>query len=65
MPSDEETTFDLTGIEGDFSKQLSARHWDLLVNYTVRAPTGGTYWGSGPDYAYGNVYFTYYKVPTL
>lgn len=65
VPSDEITTFDLTGIEGDFSKQLTARHWDLLVNYTFRGPTGGTFWGSGPDYAFGNIYFTYYKVPTL
>ena len=43
VPSDEVTTFDLTGIEGDFSKQLTARHWDLLVNYTFRGPTGASF----------------------
>jgi len=63
VPSDEDTTFNLTGIDGDYSKQLTARHWDLLVNFRYRAPYGNTYWGSGPAYASGNIYFSYYKIP--
>jgi len=63
VPSDEVATFNLTGIQGDNGKQLSTRHWDLLINYRFRAPTGYSYWGSGPDWANGNVYFTYYKMP--
>jgi hypothetical protein len=39
------------------------RVWDLLVNYTFRGPTGYTYWGSGPAYASGNIYFTHYRIP--
>jgi hypothetical protein len=65
VPSDEETVFDLTGINGDYTKQLTSRRWDLLLNYTFRGPTGYTYWGSGPDYASGNIYFTYYRVPQV
>lgn len=65
VPSDEETVFNLTGINGDYSNQLTSRRWDLLLNYTFRGPTGYTYWGSGPDYASGNIYFTYYKVPQM
>lgn len=33
------------------------------MNYTFRGPTGRSVWGSGPKYAYGNIFFTYYKVP--
>jgi hypothetical protein len=63
VPSDEMTTFDLTGIEGDSSEQLTAKRWDLLINYTYRAPTGYSYWATGPDWTYGYVYFSYYKLP--
>jgi hypothetical protein len=63
VPSDEVTVFDLTGIGSDTSKQLTARHSDLLVSYNFRGPSGYTYWGSGPAYASGNIYFTYYKIP--
>jgi hypothetical protein len=65
VPSDEMTTFDLTGIEGDISKQLTAKRWDLLISYTFRAPTGSMYWATGPDWAYGYVYFTYYMLPQI
>ena len=65
VPSDEITTFDLTGIEGDISKQLTAKRWDLLINYTFRAPTGYSYWATGTDWAYCYVYFTYYKLPQM
>ncbi|MBI2192016.1 MAG: hypothetical protein HYU36_08535 [Planctomycetes bacterium] len=65
VPSDEVTDFDLTGINGDYTKQLTSRRWDLFVNYTFRGPTGYTYWGSGPAYASGNIYFTYYRVPQV
>ena len=58
------TTFNLTGLPGNTSKQLTGRHWDLLINFTFRGPAGGGVWGGGPDWAYGNVYFTYYKLPT-
>jgi hypothetical protein len=63
VPSDEASTFDLTGIQGDNSKQLTAKRWDLLINYTFRSPTGYSYWATGTDWAYGYVYFTYYKLP--
>jgi len=62
-PSNENTVFNLTGIQGDYSKQLTGRHWDLLVNFTFRAPTGYSYWATGPDWANGNIYFTHYKLP--
>jgi len=63
IPSDEASPTYLTGIQGDYTRQVTGRHWDLLINFTFRAPTGYSYWNSGPDWANGNVYFTYYKMP--
>ncbi|TET34851.1 MAG: hypothetical protein E3J72_12000 [Planctomycetota bacterium] len=65
VPSDEVSTLNLTGLPGDDIRQLSTRHWDLLVNFTFRGPSGGGWWGAGPDWATANVYFTYYKLPLI
>jgi len=65
VPTDERSILDLTGLPGNYISQRTSRHWDLEVNFTFRSPSGGGVWGSGPDWATANLYFTYYKLAQI